>query len=238
MTAMIDWRLLRDAYGSAEEVEALLARASSDDRAVWEELWSRLCHQGTVYTASYESLPRLAELADRWHHSTINQPLFLATCIIASIDGPQRTEDVRAEFADAVQVLRRVSDRHLKDASDDTDFVYKLQALLATEGDSVWARNLDRLADGEMELACPGCAEQVLISCETWRATSFDDASLAPRMVDAADPTQIVSAEARAYSLAVTCDRPEVAEQLNMFGVFECPRCGNRASTSSALAQV
>jgi predicted RNA-binding Zn-ribbon protein involved in translation (DUF1610 family) len=143
---------------------------------------------------------------------------------------------VRAEFADAVGVLRRVADRHVEDAADDTDFVYKVQALLATEGDSVWASNLERLADGELELACPECAEQVLISCETWRATSFDDASLTPRVVDAADPAQIVSAEARAYSLAATGDRPELAEQLlHLFGVYECPRCGNRANTANAL---
>jgi predicted RNA-binding Zn-ribbon protein involved in translation (DUF1610 family) len=236
MAVMNEWRFLRDAYGSAEAIETLLEHADSDDRSVWKELWSRLCHQGTVYTASYESLPRLAELADSWHHSTFNQPLFLATCIIASTDGPRRPTDVRDEFADAVQVLRRVAERHLIGASDDTDFVYIVQALLATEGDSVWARNLDLLADGEVEFACRRCAEQVLISCETWRATSFDDASLESRGVDAADPGQLVSAEARAYSLAATSDRPEVARQLlHLFGVFECPRCGNRAATSSAL---
>ena len=236
MTVVNDWRLLRDAYGSAEAVETLLARADTDDRSVWEELWSRLCHQGTVQTASYASLPRLAELASRWHHSTFNQPLFLATCIIASTDGPQRPDEVRAKFADAVRVLRGVAERQVRDASDDTDFVYKVQALLATEGDSVWARNLGRLANGEVEFACLECAEQLLASCETWCVTSFDDASVTPRVVDAADPAQIVSAEARAYSLAVTGDRPEVAQQLlHLFGVFECPWCGTRASMSAAL---
>jgi hypothetical protein len=52
MIRMTKWRSLRDAYGTAGPVEALLERSDTDDRAVWDELWSRLCHQGTVYTAS------------------------------------------------------------------------------------------------------------------------------------------------------------------------------------------
>ena len=49
---MTDWALLTDAYGPADEIPALLADASTDDSSAWDELWGRLCHQGTVSTAS------------------------------------------------------------------------------------------------------------------------------------------------------------------------------------------
>lgn len=53
---MTEWASLRDAYGSAELVPALLAaieEAGTDDGDLWVGLWSRLCDQGTVYSASY-----------------------------------------------------------------------------------------------------------------------------------------------------------------------------------------
>lgn len=50
---MTSWTSLRDAYGTAGPVEPLLERGDTQDRTIWDELWSRLCHQGTVYSASY-----------------------------------------------------------------------------------------------------------------------------------------------------------------------------------------
>jgi hypothetical protein len=50
----VDWPRLEHAYGSAENVPALLAQAKSDTRgghvsgSAWFELWSALCHQGTT----------------------------------------------------------------------------------------------------------------------------------------------------------------------------------------------
>src|SRR5665647_128166 len=50
LLAMTDWQGLRDVYGSAAGVPALLDEAASVmdwDASVWGELYSRLCHQGT-----------------------------------------------------------------------------------------------------------------------------------------------------------------------------------------------
>ena len=65
---MTEWASLRDAYGSAELVPALLAaaeEAGTDEGDRRDDLWSRLCHQGTVYSASYAALPALAEMSQR-----------------------------------------------------------------------------------------------------------------------------------------------------------------------------
>ena len=62
MHGMTDWAELQHAYGSAEDVPALLAAAaetSDETGKVWDDLWSRLCHQGTVYSASRAALPRV-----------------------------------------------------------------------------------------------------------------------------------------------------------------------------------
>jgi hypothetical protein len=63
---VIDWHGVRDVYGSAADIPVLLeaAAASTDWEApAWQELWSRLYHQGSVAPASYAALPRLAQVA-------------------------------------------------------------------------------------------------------------------------------------------------------------------------------
>ena len=63
----IDWASLRDAYGDATAVPGLLARLWSSDAADREDaigqLWSRICHQETVYSASAAAIPALVEAA-------------------------------------------------------------------------------------------------------------------------------------------------------------------------------
>ncbi|MET9311957.1 hypothetical protein ABZX12_09040 [Kribbella sp. NPDC003505] len=236
---MTNWTSLRDAYGAAGPVGALLERADTDDRAVWDELWSRLCHQGTVQTASYAALPRLAELAARQDPSGCVEPLFLATCIVASTDGPEEPATVRARHADTIRALHDMAEGLVSLAADDTDFIYRAQAVLATESDSVWATRLYALPNQELEFACPSCDEQLLMSLETTPAhvKSFDDASVGHTTVAPSDPGQLTGSEARVHKLATTHQRVRVASQLlDLFGTFQRPTCHFTGRTAAALS--
>jgi hypothetical protein len=218
---------------------AACERSDTDDRAVWDELWSRLCHQGTVYTASYAALPRLAELAARQGPSDFVEPLFLATCIVASTDGPEEPAVVRARYAETIRALHDVAKRLVLFAADDADFIYRAQAVLATESDSVWATRLEALASQELEFACPGCDEQLVMGLESSPALvkQFDDASMGVTTVAPSDPGRLAGSEARAYKVATTHRRPQVAKQLlDLFGIFECPACHFTGRPSAALS--
>jgi hypothetical protein len=64
------WGLLQHAYGKAEDIPALLlALASSTGPKAhardepWFSLWSSLCHQGDVFTASYAAVPHIVHIA-------------------------------------------------------------------------------------------------------------------------------------------------------------------------------
>jgi hypothetical protein len=63
----IDWSGLRDAYGDAAAVPRLLERLwsleAADREDAIDELWSRLCHQETVYSASAAAIPSLVHAA-------------------------------------------------------------------------------------------------------------------------------------------------------------------------------
>lgn len=61
-----DWKLLEHAYGPAEDIPRLLEQLAEDPRPKshyeeepWFTLWSSLCHQGDVYTASYAAVPHI-----------------------------------------------------------------------------------------------------------------------------------------------------------------------------------
>jgi hypothetical protein len=63
------WKELTHAYGSAENVPALLrqletapAQSAYTDEP-WYTLWSSLCHQGDVYTATYAAIPHVIAIA-------------------------------------------------------------------------------------------------------------------------------------------------------------------------------
>ena len=64
------WSELRHAYGDAADIPALLRtlasstgpKASYQDEP-WFSLWSSLCHQGDVYTASYAAVPHIVRIA-------------------------------------------------------------------------------------------------------------------------------------------------------------------------------
>jgi hypothetical protein len=239
MASMTDWHALQDAYGSAEVVEGLLERGDTDQRDVWEELWSRLCHQGTVYSASYAALPRLAELARRRDPSGFVEPLFLAASIVASTDLSAVEADVRAHYADAIRELHDVAERLVPVAGDDADFVYRVQALIATEDGGVWGSRLEAVVDQELEMECRNCGEQLLMSLETSpsEVRAFDDASVGVTSALAADPAKLMGSEARAYELATAQGRLGLAQQmLEVFGEFECPICRVETRASAGFA--
>lgn len=63
----IDWAALDHAYGPADDLPALLRAAGSMDARVrdeaLEELFSSLCHQGSIYSATAAAVPFVARLA-------------------------------------------------------------------------------------------------------------------------------------------------------------------------------
>src|SRR5262249_18447924 len=61
---------LSDAYGASSDIPKLLAHAEQlpedigGDAEPYFSLWSALCHQGDVYSASYAALPHLVRIVE------------------------------------------------------------------------------------------------------------------------------------------------------------------------------
>lgn len=63
------WSELAHAYGNAKDIPDLLVQLASSELSaarlddLLEDLWSKLCHQGSVYTATYAAIPHIAMIA-------------------------------------------------------------------------------------------------------------------------------------------------------------------------------
>ena len=238
-SAPIDWAALQCAYGSAERVPELLGRAEeagADFGPAWDDLWSYLCHQGTVYSASYAALPSLTAMCLRQEPRGYVVPLQLVGSILASNDAPEGAEEMRDQYAKGVGELRVIAERCVELADDDVEFIYGLETLTAFEGRGVWSRNLSYLADGEVPLDCIGCGENLLVHIEELPATvTCWDASRAPTTVVPATDLDLI--EERLISLAGANSRSLVAVKLrHMFGSATCPECGAEFPIASAFA--
>jgi hypothetical protein len=100
------WNDLQHAYGGAADIPELLRaletstgpKKSYQDEP-WYSLWSSLCHQGDVYTASYAAVPHVVEIARGATAPVDSSFLQLPTAIEVARRGG-RGPEVPAEYAD------------------------------------------------------------------------------------------------------------------------------------------
>ncbi|WP_043465138.1 hypothetical protein [Kitasatospora sp. MBT66] len=232
---MTDWSQLSHAYGSAEDIPALLDRIEADPSdGHWSALWSALCHQGSVYSASFAALPRLTAIA-----ATAADPkeqvnaVQLAAAIVAGADQLNEVGDLRAKHAQDIAVLLRRANEHLRTAPDRTDYVYLLEAVLAFEGVPVWGEELAcGLVHEEYQTSCPRCETDLFIAIGEYGYFStsgdyalHDDVEKAP--LRPADPGELHGIGLSLHSLALGDGQGEVATALTyLFGGARCTDCG------------
>ena len=162
--AGIEWEKLRHAYGDAGDVPALLERARRAPAGghytdePWFSLWSALCHQGDVYTASYAAVPELVAIARARiaEHAAARECLLLAGTIELERALPEGIvapppipgnllPAYTTALAEGAQLAQIVLDRERH-----PDYVKGLTvARTAMQGDAAEARRLDRSDDDD-----------------------------------------------------------------------------------------
>lgn len=106
-----NWADLRHAYGPATDIPPLLRQlrtapppATHKDEP-WFSLWSALCHQGDVYTASYAALPELVRVAGDREPAAAVECLYLAALIELvrhNITAPVVPEELKTSYKRAI----------------------------------------------------------------------------------------------------------------------------------------
>jgi hypothetical protein len=256
---MVDWTNLRHAYGAAGDVPALLDSLTPDPAdEVWGELWSRICHQGSVYSASFAALPALADAAARWQPKQRVQPLALAGCILASEDC--RDEGgrnlVEVFFQENRPVVRRFQELCQESLAQpglpEGDFIYLLQAARTFDRDEFWGRKLDQFAGGEFSGICPRCGADLYLvigkygyfaTTEDWVSRGNNSGKLQPRTDVKLAPIE----QARGalpptgqwmYDRCIAADQAALAECIKyVFGTSTCTTCSENFALQEAIAK-
>ncbi|WP_432059657.1 hypothetical protein [Streptomyces sp. S1] len=230
---MTDWSRLSHAYGSAEDIPALLARVEAEPAPeAWTDLWSALCHQGSVYPASFAALPRLAGAAGSDDRVRAVNALNLAGAIMAGAGQPHGAGDVRARYAAEVATLLAAVNHRLRTATDRGEYVDLLESMLGFEGVAGWSEDLAwGLGNEEYEVSCPGCGTDLFVVfgergffCTAEDHALSDDVETRP--LRPAGPAELEGLGRRLHDIALADGHHDVAHALTfVFGSATCPEC-------------
>jgi hypothetical protein len=153
----VRWSSLNHAYGSAADIPKLLRQLESLPPCVaygdepYFSLWSALCHQGDVYTASFAAVPRVVNAIS---HDPQHAPLTLlqiVTCIEiarSQKNGPDVPPDLLADYSES---LAQIPDLVARAAKANWNDIYCPVALAAVAA----AKGFCSLAEALLELDPP-----------------------------------------------------------------------------------
>jgi len=243
---MTDWSQLSHAYGNAQDISGLLEQAAGGTgERVWRELWSRLCHQGGVYSASYAAIPALTEMAGARPVPERLDPLLLAAAIVSSTDTPWDAPNVRTSHGAQIERLAALAAEALAHpglASDSTTYVYVLQALLAFEGIEVWGEQLQGINDEEYEVPCPHCDTENFVAIGSYGYFTTLDSMYMRNTEARREPLQpepladLSALPARLRAQAMADGHTEVADKIPyVFGHATCADCRNAFRVDEAI---
>ncbi|MGK5737611.1 hypothetical protein [Micromonospora sp. URMC 103] len=199
----------------------VLASAGADPTSpAWDFIWQESCHQGTCDPTRAVLLPWLAQTCAAFAREDREKKVVLAGFIALDADDASL-----AAYADEITTLRAFAVDCLPNASSDSMFVYLQQAVLGFDGDEIWGKELDHLNDGEVDVQCPECDEELLLDLES--EDSGIESGLSSELAR------------RLHAEAVQAGRESVAVGLTrLFGRFSCPSCSTRFNLADHLAGI
>ena len=159
------WEELRDAYGDGSEVAAILAELQEPvlDSEFWSDLYSRICHQYTVYTSTYAAVPHLVEYARGVPAERRLDPLLLVGVAHACSfldDAPDMPADLRFAYDLAIKNAAPLLRECLGGTLTQSQFRYVQSALAAVHGFVDLAFVIEAL---DTCFTCPTCQTSVAV---------------------------------------------------------------------------
>jgi hypothetical protein len=156
------WQQLDHAYGTAEDIPALLRQLASlpnDDgeASPWFQLWSALAHQGDVYPASFAAVPHvIAALASSpmaAHASYFHFPAWVEIC--RAKQGASIPDELSGPYFNALGRLPAL-------AAECSAKPWDLGFLACTLAATAAAKGQHAIAEALLEMAEEGTAEDFL----------------------------------------------------------------------------
>lgn len=137
------WSTLSDAYGASSGIPKLLADAeklpgdTDGDAEPYFSLWSALCHQGDVYSASYAAVPHLVRIVEenpdkfRWTLLSLVHSIEVAR---SEGRGPALPDDLRDPYLKALARIPAIAGGLLAGDRTELELRVILGACASTKG--------------------------------------------------------------------------------------------------------
>ncbi|HTU10703.1 MAG TPA: hypothetical protein VMG08_07360 [Allosphingosinicella sp.] len=139
------WAELKHAYGPASDIPGLLRTLTaspeptqSSEEEPWFSIWSALCHQGDVYTASYAAVPHIVEIALRISGPIDFSFLQLPSAVEIARNsgrGPALPADLAEAYSSAIASLPILVSRHRHESWDRSMRLSAEAAIAVARGD-------------------------------------------------------------------------------------------------------
>jgi len=240
---MHDWSKLVDAYGPATEIPGLLSRLTpSAGDTGWTDAWGRLCHQGTVYTASYAALPLLLDIARRWTAEYRTNPLSLAAAIVASEELEGSRDELIAPYVWTIEKFSKLARESLSVPNcSSTDFRYLIGATLVFNGHLQLGERFESLKNGCVTGRCTDCSEFVcfVIGNGEYFSTTvgWHPGAITKRFaIEPITEHELHGVEKWAYDECLAGNQTKLASDFCYFlGRTNCPMCHCRIDVAECL---
>lgn len=157
------WSELSHAYDQASDIPSLLRQLKTApppkeyDTPPWGNLWSALCHQGDVYTASYAAVPHLVNIAftkpirERVHHISLVGSIEIGRHLDKA---PPIPDFLKEAYFDALKQIPKLVLECLERDWEDYEYKALFSALVAVRGKVAFGKAISMLDDA---VTCPAC---------------------------------------------------------------------------------
>jgi hypothetical protein len=220
-------------------IEQMLTAAEADPYSdFWDQLFEQARHIGTSDDDQALLLQRLPEIAGRYSPGEQDGVLFLAGQLAADLD-----EARWPRFREELATLRFLAGGWLASPASPQDFLYRLQAMTALEGDELWGAELSRIVDDEIEVECPRCGTLLFVAFgdgghfatheDYATKTIVEQTPLLP-----ASPADLDGAGQRLYQASVQHGQTAIATALTyLFGQATCTQCSTEFRVSDQVSR-
>lgn len=139
-----EWSRLSHAYGPATDTPQLLAQLAGStapqtdyESEPWFSIWSSLCHQGDVFSASYAAVPHIVEIACKTE-DVIDFGFFQlpASIEVARLNGkgPAIPDGLKEPYQRAISRLMDCVSIHRDEVWDEATLISALAAQAVAKG--------------------------------------------------------------------------------------------------------
>ncbi len=242
-----NWTLLRDAYGAATEIPSLLKLLRNNNVESLDELFARICHQGSIYSASIAAFPHLVVMAESPASLSVQVDILsLAGAICESRDMERvlRASEYADSFKASIPKALNLAVAAMPKITDSNSGIYLLKAALAFSAFVGPARILEGFVSEEFALSCPCCEIDLYVWPVTNGLTAAAEDPVSHPTTTRIPVTRGPVASAKNLNvypwltnlISSTPSLAIVAGQIPyLFGTASCPACAASFSLFDAL---